>query len=1107
MRLPPRPWLVGFGFWVGVLVILAFMAAAPPSFPKPQPSIATIPHCGETNEWLALVDKYLGTQLAEAQSGGPCVKISAQCQGSDDAYPGFKLEWFGVAHLPSWKYQLVIPGFEFMRPDGGIQAAGAGFRRWDIDPSVPTLSAGSGLITQLVRTETATGLAVDDDTYYRAAVYSQNTTAVQCAGTDEASNNRAPDCLRFRTRDLPPDPRYGVLVTSATCPWQAEETTEVSIPCGQTTLYTSPLSSNRGGQTEWEISGVTPVSASPILTSNTSQPPRVYSGTFDDGSTVSLSMRDNQVVASRTSPPGGVCDPPPPTITCELRINGLADASWQSSSSPAPTLTWSTADFRDGDTIEAKEYTASNVPTGKEASSNQAAGSTGLGSLPRVRPGESPVTRKYVATPYDTGAPNGSVRSGSESCEANLTITAESPPVCPGGLTCVGGCTPLPSYNSAELTWSPVANARVYRVRTSRSDGTILRTDDVTPPTTRITITGLAPSTSYLFSVQTIDQLDNSSALCPGAGLTATTSPGPGGPGGPPGTPALTLTAGPTCTQMTLSWPDVANETSYEVYRGPTSSGPWTLITSPALAANTTSYTDSGRTQLTSYSYYVKALNAVGPATSNIATATTDACGGPGGADFSVSVAPASRTVSPGQSTTYTVTVTSTSLPNTPITLSVTAGLPTGASATFAPNPVTTPSTDGSVTSTMTVSTIASTPLGTSSLTISGTGASLTRTAPTTLVVDTSGSNFTLDATPASVTVQPGETANYRVAIIPTNLPNTDITLAVTAGLPAGATASFGSNPVRTPASGDVQTDMFIATAPGTSAGTYPLTVRGSTTGASPIVRTDTVNLVVNTSGGPNTPPDPPGGPGGGPTPPSRTLMCESPARLTFEFVYTDPDTPPDNADRFTFQVARDAGFANLIVSRSYSSPVSSGTTLNQLVTMQTGADPGGVRDVLYYGQSYYWRVKAWDSRGAESRWSCGDSGTPACAVFSTPSHPYPQPDFTHNPSTLTPGTPIAFSADASTAAPGRQIVRWFWKFLDGVATAPDDADSDPDEVLHVRPPSTRSRPSATYSTAGAKTVTLTVQDDGGPEFTCSRLKVLFGGSGANLDWREVKPR
>ena len=93
------------------------------------------------------------------------------------------------------------------------------------------------------------------------------------------------------------------------------------------------------------------------------------------------------------------------------------------------------------------------------------------------------------------------------------------------------------------------------------------------------------------------------------------------------------------------------------------------------------------------------------------------------GADFSVTLSPASQTVTPGFSTAYNATINTIGGFNSPVTLSVT-GLPAGATGTFSPNPATTSST-------LTVTTTASTPLGSSTLTVTGVNGSLTHTSPT----------------------------------------------------------------------------------------------------------------------------------------------------------------------------------------------------------------------------------------------------------------------------------------------------------------------------------------------------------------------------------------
>ncbi|MGB3094071.1 MAG: fibronectin type III domain-containing protein, partial [Candidatus Zixiibacteriota bacterium] len=83
--------------------------------------------------------------------------------------------------------------------------------------------------------------------------------------------------------------------------------------------------------------------------------------------------------------------------------------------------------------------------------------------------------------------------------------------------------------------------------------------------------------------------------------------------------------------------------------------------------------------------------------------------------DFTIEAAPDTQTVQPGQATDYTVTLTSVAGFDSPCTLTVT-GLPGGAAASFAPNPVTPTNT-----STMNVTTTGATPEGTYPLTVTAT--------------------------------------------------------------------------------------------------------------------------------------------------------------------------------------------------------------------------------------------------------------------------------------------------------------------------------------------------------------------------------------------------
>jgi subtilisin family serine protease len=101
--------------------------------------------------------------------------------------------------------------------------------------------------------------------------------------------------------------------------------------------------------------------------------------------------------------------------------------------------------------------------------------------------------------------------------------------------------------------------------------------------------------------------------------------------------------------------------------------------------------------------------------------------------DFSISVSPASGSVTAGGSTTATVNTATTSGSAQTVTLSA-SGLPSGAGASFSPTSVT---SGGSATMTITTST--STPSGTYTVTITGAGSSATHTTSYSLTVNGTG--------------------------------------------------------------------------------------------------------------------------------------------------------------------------------------------------------------------------------------------------------------------------------------------------------------------------------------------------------------------------------
>jgi hypothetical protein len=105
----------------------------------------------------------------------------------------------------------------------------------------------------------------------------------------------------------------------------------------------------------------------------------------------------------------------------------------------------------------------------------------------------------------------------------------------------------------------------------------------------------------------------------------------------------------------------------------------------------------------------------------------------------------------------------------------------------------------------------------------------------------TSSPDFSLSASPLSATVTQGTAAGYTVAVSPVNGYNGLVDLAVTSGLPAGATATFTPNPAST-------TSSLSVTTTGVAAGTYTLAITGTDTANSSLTHTTNVTLTVQSA-------------------------------------------------------------------------------------------------------------------------------------------------------------------------------------------------------------------------------------------------------------------
>ncbi|HXO33745.1 MAG TPA: hypothetical protein VN901_15450, partial [Candidatus Acidoferrales bacterium] len=206
---------------------------------------------------------------------------------------------------------------------------------------------------------------------------------------------------------------------------------------------------------------------------------------------------------------------------------------------------------------------------------------------------------------------------------------------------------------------------------------------------------------------------------------------------------------------------------------------------------------------------------------------------------FTLSDSPSSLTITQGSKGTSTITVTDVGGFTGSVTLAA-SGLPSGVTAAFATNP-----TSGTSVLTLTASSTATT--GSATVTITGTSGSLTATTKLALTVSSSATpNFTIAASPTSVTVTQGANGTSTITITSTGGFNSATTLSAT-GLPSGVTAAFSTNPVTPPANGSATSTFTLTASSSATVGTATVTITG-TSGST--THSTTIALTVNASAG-----------------------------------------------------------------------------------------------------------------------------------------------------------------------------------------------------------------------------------------------------------------
>src|SRR5579864_5912172 len=172
-----------------------------------------------------------------------------------------------------------------------------------------------------------------------------------------------------------------------------------------------------------------------------------------------------------------------------------------------------------------------------------------------------------------------------------VAATSSTAPAAPTNVVATGG------NGQVALSWSASSGATSYNVKRATTSGGPYTTI-ASPTTTSYTDISVTNGATYYYvvsAVNTAGESGNSSEVSATPQLAVPAAP-----------TNLVATAGNG--QVALSWSASSGATSYNVKRSTTSGGPYTTIASPS----TTSYTNSGLTNGTTYYYVVAAVNTAG---------------------------------------------------------------------------------------------------------------------------------------------------------------------------------------------------------------------------------------------------------------------------------------------------------------------------------------------------------------------------------------------------------------------------------------------------------------------------------------------------------------
>ena len=210
---------------------------------------------------------------------------------------------------------------------------------------------------------------------------------------------------------------------------------------------------------------------------------------------------------------------------------------------------------------------------------------------------------------------NGRSYYSARSANSNVCTTLPNPPATPTGFSASGV-----SSSQIVMSWTAVSGATSYTVNRYPGGGLVYSGSG-----TSASDTGLLCNTSFTYTVYASNSGGNSATASASASTVVCA----------PAAPTGLSASGVSGSQVNLSWTASVGATGYYVYRNSVYVG----------STGTTSYSDTGLTCGTSYSYYVVAYNAGGNSPSSVVVSgTTSACPPPPTIPAGVLGSPVSQT-------------------------------------------------------------------------------------------------------------------------------------------------------------------------------------------------------------------------------------------------------------------------------------------------------------------------------------------------------------------------------------------------------------------------------------------------------------------------------